>query len=231
MSEDPGWDSCGGARSSGSESTGMTKAIEDDDGVELLSTRHFQQIRRAASYDSIFGDAHVRGLGAWFPSQQPRHHMGFGNEDHGPISYDPERRYLPPQALPRVRSPSSVDSPSDQVPSAKTRLQALDLGVVLTSRIRCKEGSRGADAILGSNIRRTEDINVFENSWSNSDVASDASSGEESDEENLKLDERLQHPTQYFHQLNILTSKVFSNSMFEFYAVSIRCVLPLINPY
>jgi hypothetical protein len=68
-------------------------------------------------------------------------------------------------------------------------------------------------------IEATENINVFDDYSSNPDWTSEASSSADSDLEDYPLDERLQKPTEYFQELDSLESKVFENSMFQFYTV------------
>jgi hypothetical protein len=80
------------------------------------------------------------------------------------------------------------------------------------------------DSQLGILVRRTEDIDTFDDNASNDDWASDSSSYVDSNsEESLGPipNERLTQPTKYFKELDDLEDLVFGHSMFQFYTVNI----------
>jgi hypothetical protein len=64
-----------------------------------------------------------------------------------------------------------------------------------------------------------EDTDIFDDNSSNPDWISEASSSADSDPEGYPFDERLRQPTKYFQELDSLESKVFENSMIQFYTV------------
>jgi hypothetical protein len=71
-------------------------------------------------------------------------------------------------------------------------------------------------------LEAIENIDVFDDNSSDQDWTPEASSPadtSDSESEDHPLDERLEQPTKYFQDLDSLESKVFENSMFEFYTV------------
>lgn len=65
-------------------------------------------------------------------------------------------------------------------------------------------------------------INSMDGNSGDPDWSSDSSLPPDSDsEDDGLLDERLQHPTEYFRELDSLESLIFGNSMFQFYTVNL----------
>jgi hypothetical protein len=79
--------------------------------------------------------------------------------------------------------------------------------------------SQNLDRDNTEGFESTENINVIDDNSSDLDWVSDASSLTDGDLEDYPFDERLQKPTEYFQELDCLESKVFENSMFQYYTV------------
>jgi hypothetical protein len=217
----------GSLQMSENENKDSIEVIEDEEDAEQQPVRHAPHIQRAASWDSIFGDRHVRGLGSWYPPHQHYDVAGLSNEDDATGSSYSKDYHLLSSSLPIDRRRPSVDAQRVQFPSTSLHSQKPRLGVASTNRVQGTEGSRIADDHLGITIRRSEKINVFDDTLSDSDATSELSLEEDSDSEDHPIDERLRQPTRYFQELDSLESKVFENSMFQFYMVNSRDDLPV----
>ena len=77
---------------------------------------------------------------------------------------------------------------------------------------------------MGVTIRRTENINVFDGSSSETYLSSGPASPTESGSRVDFVEKRLLHPDDYFQELDDLGSKILENSSFNVYKVSSRVV-------
>ena len=77
---------------------------------------------------------------------------------------------------------------------------------------------------MGLALRRTANINVFDDSVSEKSLCSRTSPLPESDSEDELLERRLLHPVEYFRELDDLGSQLYGSSIFHFYRVRSQVV-------
>ena len=90
-------------------------------------------------------------------------------------------------SLPIGKRRPAIDAQSHQFPSTNLHSQKPNLDVASTNRIQSTKGSRVVDNHLGVIIRRSESINVFDDSFSDTDTTSEPSSEGDSDSEDHRM--------------------------------------------
>jgi hypothetical protein len=185
----------------------ITRGSHND--PEPKHARKSQQ--RAASCDSTFKDGQrrqprpsVSPLVAWDDSAlHDKHYIPFRDDGDLFQLKDGQRRQPRPSVSPLVAWDDSALHDKHYIPFR-------DDGDLFQLK----------DGHMGIAIRRTENINVFHDSASEEYLSSRPSSPAESDSVEDSVEKRFSRPTEYFQELDDMTSKIYQNSVFKRYIVS-----------